>query len=190
MDFFYTTTAGLFDFAIFLVVVALGAMYGARQVKWLALIAVVLFIYDRATLLVDGYVFAVLAMLGCLAAISVVLQIGNGNMLRGFAALYGVKLAAWTALVAGAISFETLATVATLSVYGQLFIILGGAIDGPRGGRINRSYRASTDSLGRGWNSVVAVVAGGRTISRHPELPQQGMATNQDFQKEGRGAEW
>ncbi len=189
MEFLWTTDAGAIDFAIFCAAVALGALFGSGGVKVLCAVAVAVFLLDRTIMAVfEGATFALVNMAMTFCAVLAILQFNIGKLASGYIGLFAVKLAALTALIAGAISFETMAATATLSVYGQLFLLFGGAADGPHGGRLGRLYHFSADSLGSGRAFLFGLLAGGGAPSRHVFMSRNRVATSQDTSQENRGA--
>lgn len=173
MDFFYTGPAGMWDAIVLAVACGLGLVFGGVPVKRLALLAVAMFLFDRTTMLMSGAWFAGAAIAGCVIATRLALPVS-----KGFAAFYILKTLAWTALVFGAIDFDVLATLATVFVYAQLFIILGGAADGPLDGKLSRGYRRAGAGLVRGLLSAAARLSGRASPFGHSEMPQQVVAAH------------
>ena len=167
MDFLWTTDAGAIDFAIFCAAVALGCIFGNRGVKILCAVAVAVFLLDRTIMAVfEGVTFALINMAMTFCAVIAILQFDIGKLASGYIGFFAVKLAALTALIAGAISFETMAATATLSVYGQICLLFGGAADGPHGGRLGRLYHFSAASFGSGRAFLLRMLAGRGADSR------------------------
>lgn len=189
MEFFWSTDAGAIDFAIFCAAIALGCIFGSRGVKLLCAVAVAVFLLDRTTMaMFDGVTFALVNMGMTLCAVVAILNFDIGKLANGYIGLFAVKLAALTAMIAGAINFETMAATATLSVYGQLFLLFGGAADGPHGGRLGRLYHFSVDSPGGGRSFLLGLLVGGGAPSGLVFMSRHSLEANQNPTEENRGA--
>jgi hypothetical protein len=177
MSFFFNSAAGAADFAALLFACAVGFVFGARHIKAMAGVALAAFFFDRLALHMFGATawLSLVASLGCLAAAGFVVGNFPLRIARAFALLYVFKMAAYTALVAGLISFGTMATWATVFAYGQLLLILGGAADGNSGGRISNLSRNVGLRAVSGFHHLLAAVAGGRAISRRSDVSGEGL---------------
>jgi hypothetical protein len=127
VSFFYSSGAGVIDFAVLIAVCGAGLAFGSQHMKAFAWATLTVFLAGRlflATLPHDGVMAAQCVVE--LGALMVLVQSVKTIAGRAFAALYAVDMLAYALVISGLISFHTMATVSTVVLYGQLLLILGG----------------------------------------------------------------
>ena len=175
MGFLYDSPAGAVDLAVLALACLAGAVFGAPQIRRLSAVMAAVFLYDRAILnMVDGNMLPFLASLGCLASALFVVRGCTLKIARAFALLSVVKMAVYTAMLAGLLGFDAMATCAAIAAYCQLLLILGGATDGNPGGRIYRGASFAGSRIGSGCANFLASLANRGAISRRADMPASG----------------
>lgn len=184
--FFYTTGAGAADFAALVIVAALGVTFGLRYIKALSLTMCAVFLLERTALHFTSDKLLMLAT--CAASFSGIVYIGLNYRNRtaiSFAVLYALKMAAYTLHLVGALSFGSMTAWATVAVYAQLLLILGGAANGS-GGWLSRRVDYVRRGVSLGDRNTLVPLADRCAILARSLLPFSGVSRPPAFRKKGR----
>ena len=126
MSFFYTSAAGLIDLIVFAAVSAIVLAAGVPRARLGIAIMWAVYLADRLALAKAPYdLIMVTGSAVELAAMFLTVALVRNKLGGALATLAFVKMAAYTACMAGLAGFDEMATAATLAVYAQLLLLAG-----------------------------------------------------------------